>query len=151
MAHLDLLPLADFISALKYWDQSWKIHPILVNFTAALVPVSIGSDILGRLLRRDSLHNAGWWTILYAAIITPFTVIFGWLFWMPDDNGHTNMTIHKWLGSGLAVVILGLMVWRLSYRRERRPGIAYLLFGLCVVGALIFQGVLGGNQTFSGM
>jgi len=55
------------------------IHPILVNFTAALVPASVGSDIAGRVFRRanaaqcsvvdasicGSYHSltacAGWW------------------------------------------------------------------------------------------
>src|SRR5438045_2678361 len=31
------------------------LHPILVHFTAALVPASLVSDVLGRLLRRQSL------------------------------------------------------------------------------------------------
>lgn len=47
------------------------LHPILVNFTAALVPASFVSDVLGRFLRRESLRSAAWWMLLYAAIITP--------------------------------------------------------------------------------
>src|SRR5438552_9346103 len=31
------------------------LHPILVNFTAALLPTSLLSDVLGRLLRRADL------------------------------------------------------------------------------------------------
>jgi uncharacterized membrane protein len=152
MSHATLFPLAvGFIQALKQWDSAWKIHPILVNFTAALVPISIASDIAGRIWQRDSLRNVGWWTMLYAGIITPFTAIFGWLFWMDDDNGKTGMTIHKWLGTSLAIVLVGMLIWRLSYRRDKWPGFAYLLVGICIVAALIYQGTLGGNQTFSGM
>jgi hypothetical protein len=63
MIYSDFLPLADgILDGLRQWDSAWKIHPILVNFTAALVPVSIGSDIAGRLLHRESLRNVGWWT-----------------------------------------------------------------------------------------
>jgi plastocyanin len=37
-----------------------QIHPILVNFTAALLPLAFLSDVVGRLLQRQSLHNAAW-------------------------------------------------------------------------------------------
>ncbi|HEY1686429.1 MAG TPA: DUF2231 domain-containing protein [Tepidisphaeraceae bacterium] len=146
-------PLADsLIQILKQWDSSWKIHPILVNFTAALVPVSVGSDLIGRALGQEQLRTVGWWTMLYAALITPFTAVFGWLFWMHDDNGVKGMTIHKWLGSGLAIGILGLLIWRIVIRRkEQWPDFLYLFVGICVVALLIYQGSLGGDQTFGQM
>jgi uncharacterized membrane protein len=54
------------------------LHPILVNFTAALVPASVMSDLLGRVLGRPTLSATGWWTMFYAAAITPFTALAGW-------------------------------------------------------------------------
>jgi len=44
---------ASRLQRLEALDQSWKLHPILVNFTAALVPVSVLSDIADRLFHRD--------------------------------------------------------------------------------------------------
>ena len=64
-----------------------SIHPILVNFTAALVPASVGSDIVGRMLRKASLHTAAWWMLVYAAAITPLTVFAGW--WWKQKVGDT--------------------------------------------------------------
>ena len=153
MFHRDLLTLADgVVQGLRQWDSAWKIHPILVNFTAALVPISIASDIAARVLHRESLRAAGWWTMLYAGVITPFTAIFGWLFWMKDDRGVKGMTIHKWLGTSLAVVLILLLAWRIIIHREKQaPSRAYLLIGVCFVAALIYQGMLGGKQTFGGM
>ncbi len=148
----DLVPL---VEQLRAWDQSWKIHPILVNFTAALVPVSIFSDAVGRVFHRASMRTVGQWTMLYAGLITPLTVIFGWLFWMKDDSAPdaiVRMTVHKWLGSGLAVVLLGLLVWRVAIaRKDRWPSFAYLIAGVLVVAAVIVQGTIGGDQTFSAM
>ncbi len=143
---------ASAIGALRHVVSHYKIHPILVNFTAALIPVSLASDFLARLLHRESLRNTGWWTLLYAATITPFTAVSGWLFWMPDDNGLTGMTIHKWLGTCFAVLLVGFLIWRASiYRRGRWPDVLYLLVGLLMIAAVTYQGSLGGNQVFGGM
>ncbi|MDE2038788.1 MAG: DUF2231 domain-containing protein [Elusimicrobia bacterium] len=128
------------------------IHPILVNFTAALVPVSLGSDVLERLTRRGSLRETGWWTMLYAACVTPFTALAGWLFWMKDDVGVHGMAIHKWLGTSLAVLIPALALWRSRFwKADRRPNGLYLGAGLVLLAALILQGHLGGVQVFKDM
>ena len=42
------------------------LHPILVNFTSALMPASIASDAAGRIFRKASLHSAAWWMLIYA-------------------------------------------------------------------------------------
>src|SRR5262249_42323528 len=129
--------------SLHQFVSTYKIHPILVNFTAALIPVSWASDLLGRLFAKPSLRDTGWWTMCYAAIITPLTVLAGWFWWMEDDNGMTGMNIHKWLGTGLAVCLVGLAVWRWWFFKSNRwPSLIYLLIVLCVVGALVYQGNL---------
>jgi hypothetical protein len=46
LANASGLP-ASFWHAVCNWDASWKIHPILVNFTVALLPKSLLSDFLG--------------------------------------------------------------------------------------------------------
>jgi uncharacterized membrane protein len=141
---------ASAYEALQQCVTAYKVHPILVNFTAALIPISVASDILGRVLGKQTLRDTGWWTLCYAAIITPFTAIAGWLFWMENDNGVTGMIIHKWLGTTLAVLLLGLVVWRWwFFNGNRSPSIFYLLVALAVVGAVVYQGHLGGDQSFS--
>jgi uncharacterized membrane protein len=143
---------AGILASLQQFVNATKLHPILVNFTAALVPVSVASDFVGRLFKCESLRQTGWWTLLYATAITPFTAIAGWLFWMPDDNGVAGMTIHKWLGTGLAVLLFGLFAWRWHFqRRKQSPNFAYFFLGAIFVAALAYQGHLGGVQVFSGM
>lgn len=132
--------------------MEFYIHPILVNFTAALVPVSLGSDLLERLTGHADLRATAWWTMLYAACVTPLTALAGWLFWMHDDVGVTGMTIHKWLGTALAVLIPALALWRWrAWKAERRPSALYLAAVLALVAALAFQGHLGGVQVFKNM
>lgn len=131
---------------------SWQnIHPILVNFTAALIPASVFSDALGRLLGRGSLNHVGWWTLLYATAVTPGTVAAGW-FWkksieaaLPPDV----IAVHQWLGISLAAAFVILAVWRGTiHRRGGSPGLAYLLLAALVSAALVYQGHLGGSMTF---
>lgn len=147
-----LLAASTVYETLRQIVSDYKIHPMLVNFTAALVPVSVGSDILGWIFRKQSLRDTGWWTLCFAAVITPFTAIAGLLFWMKDDVGVPGMNIHKWLGISLAAFLVGFALWRWwFFMRNRRPNVFYLLVALAVVGALVYQGHLGGDQSFGSM
>jgi plastocyanin/uncharacterized membrane protein len=128
-----------------------EFHPILVNFTAALLPLALLSDILGRIFRRQSFHHAAWWMVLYAAIITPFTAAAGW--WWKLSQGSALpaklITVHQWLGTAAVLLFLVLAVWRWSiHKRDAAPGVAYLTFALIVVLALVYQGSLGGRMVF---
>jgi uncharacterized membrane protein len=129
------------------------IHPILVNFTAALVPASFGSDVLGKIVRRQSLHAAGFWMLIYAAAITPFTAIAG-LIWkrsVASALPPEQIAMHQWLGISLAVLFLVAGAWRWKlHARDITPGFAYLGFCLLLVVALMYQGALGGQMAFGG-
>jgi uncharacterized membrane protein/plastocyanin len=128
-----------------------QIHPILVNFTAALLPLALLSDLLGRIFRRQSLHDAAWWMVLYAAAITPLTVAAGW--WWKHEVGPDLptklITIHQWLGTAAAVAFVVLGLWRWSiYKQRVQPSFAYLACAFLAVLALIYQGSLGGTMVF---
>jgi uncharacterized membrane protein len=121
------------------------------TFTAALIPVSVFSDLIGKSFRRESLNHAAWWTLLFAAAVTPGTALAGW-FWkrsieaaLPPDI----IAIHQWLGISLAVAFIILAFWRgLLHRRGERPGLAHLVLATLVLVALLYQGHLGGSMTF---
>ena len=141
----DIQILATFFSPIS----PSHIHPILVNFTAALVPASIGSDLLGRLLKKNSLHDAAWWMLLYAAAITPFTAVAG-LLWKPSVEEmlpKRMLMTHQWLGISLATLFIILALWRWSlYSRKTVPTYAYLGFAILVLAGLMYQGDLGGTM-----
>jgi uncharacterized membrane protein len=137
------------LKTLQHFVSAYNVHPMLVNFSAALIPVSVGSDVLARIFGKPSLRDTGWWTLCFAAIITPFTASAGWLLWSHDDDGVLGMTIHKWLGTSLAVLLLGLVLWRWSlFKSTSNPSLLYLLIASMVVGAVFYQGHLGGKQSF---
>lgn len=124
-----------------------ELHPILVNFTAALLPLALLSDLLGRFFKRSTLHSTAAWMVLYAAIITPLTGLAGW-WWKSQTAGAlpANLIIvHQWFGTSLVVVFAGLAAWRW---RMQKPTIAYLVCTSIVVLALIYQGSLGGAMVF---
>jgi uncharacterized membrane protein len=133
-------------------EIAWHhLHPILVNFTAALVPASVGSDLLGRLMRRNSLTSAAWWMILYAAIATPGTALVGWMWKRQVEAGLPAETIlrHQWVGVGLAIALILMAAWRGAiYAREQSPGVVYFLAAFCLLAALIYEGNLGGSMVF---
>ena len=127
------------------------VHPILVNFTAALIPASVGSDVVGRLLRKASPHTAAWWMLVYAAAITPLTALAGW--WWKQGVGDTlppNLILgHERLGFGLVFAFLALAIWRyVAHRKQEVPGMAYLFFGSVVAVLLVVQGTIGGAMLF---
>ena len=131
--------------------SSQDVHPILVNFTAALVPASIGSDALGKCFRKQSLTHAAWWMLVYAAAITPFTVLAGWI-WKRSVGPMLPpplITIHQWLGTSLAALFLALAAWRFTiHSNDRTPTIPYFVLALIILAALVYQGSLGGKMAF---
>src|SRR5687768_17090787 len=99
---------------------SWEhLHPILVNFTAALIPASVFSDLLGKLLWRDSLKHAAWWTLLCAAALTPRTALSGWFWKRSIEAALTRelIAVPEWLGIWLVFAFPVLLVWRWSFHR----------------------------------
>ena len=127
------------------------IHPILVNFTAALVPSSLGSDVLGRITRRRSFGHAAWWMLFYAVLITPLTAVAGlrWKHSVADSVPPALLHTHQWLGITLALLFLLLGFWRRRIHvRGCAPGAGYLTCLLSVVVLLAYQGSLGGGMLF---
>ena len=127
------------------------LHPILVNFTAALVPASVFSDLAGRILRKPRLHAAAWWMLVYAAAISPLTALAGlwWKHSLGDVLPPDLILEHQVLGIALAIAVIVMAVWRYAiYRKEKVPGWGYLVTGISAVLLLLIQGNLGGAMMF---
>ncbi len=135
----------------KFPSGPHELHPILVNFTAALLPLALLSELLGIVLGRRSLHNAGWWMTLYAALITPLTAAAGW--WWKHQAGPDLpariITVHQWLGTLAVVLFVAWAAWRWSFEKaDKRPSHGYLVILAIVVLAVVYQGSLGGQMVF---
>lgn len=127
------------------------VHPILVNFTAGLVPASLASDLLGRWTGKRSLHHTGWWSILYATLITPLTAIAGlmWKHSVEEFVPREALSLHQWLGMVLVGALIVLAYWRgRIHRRRDVPNVLYFAAAFIVVAALAAQGHVGGKLVF---
>lgn len=130
----------------------WRhLHPILVNFSAALIPASFGSDLLGIITRRVSFSHAAWWMLLYASLITPLTATAGWFWKRQIEAGLPADVIsqHQWIGISLVFAFITLAVWRgVLHSRDQKPGVLYLLIAASAVAGLMYEGNLGGRMVF---
>ena len=134
-----------YISLPISWDH---IHPVLVHFTTALLPVSFVSDIAGKFGGRPTLTAAGWWSLFYGAVATPLTALAGWMWAADSANTGRLLFTHKWLGLSLVVAFSGMAIWRgRLFILSRAPGAIYFLAAAAVNAALLYQGYLGGKMT----
>jgi uncharacterized membrane protein len=127
------------------------LHPILVNFTAALFPASVGSDLLSRLSNRRSLGHAAWWMVLFAAVVTPLTVVAG-LYWRREVGQFLSpelINTHQWFGISISVLFVLIAWWRgRLHAQDENPGLLYFCVVTLVALALVYQGTLGGMMVF---
>lgn len=150
------------------------IHPNLVHLTLGLFIIAIAFDIVGVLYpfdrvvfkflaipaTRSNFFDVGWYNMLAAAIVTFFTVAFGFYEIMlvgstPDIKsawGLGAMETMLWHGVGgvlLLAAIVGMTVWR-GFQRyvwrsdtSRQVQWRYLLVGLVIMFVMYLHGTLG--------
>ncbi len=126
------------------------LHPIFVHFPVALLPVLITFDLLGRMTGNKSLGHAGYWSLLAATALAPFSALTGWL-WLRNMGPMPGnlMTVHQWLGTAIPVVLLPFAIWRYRiYSRSEVPSWRFLAAMSLVVVAITLQGHIGGMMTF---
>ena len=150
------------------------IHPNLVHLTLGLFIAAIAFDIVGVFFplekpvfkflaipaTRSNFFDVGWYNMLASAVITFFTVGFGFyeiLLASPDSNvksawGLEAMETMLWHGVGdvfLLALIVGMTIWRgfqrFLWRKDmaRQVDWGYLLAGLGIFGIMFVHGTLG--------
>jgi uncharacterized membrane protein len=131
------------------------LHPAFVHFPIALVVFSFIADVLGRLFNRPSLRWAGFWSLIGALVFGAITAATGY-YDMTRTRGVLGDTFryvdfHEDVGFILvgAVVVLTAWRWFVYARKDRSPGIPYLIAALLVMGLVLFQGWYGGEMVYS--
>lgn len=132
------------------------LHGILVSFALALIPISLASELAGKLRGSQEMRIVAWWTLVYAAIATPLAALAGWMWirMVPDARllGGDLLLRHMWTGATMTVLLIALVLWRgWAYHRERAPGIAYLVILGILAAGTVYQGNWGRAVAFGEM
>ncbi len=89
--------------------------------------------------------------LLYAALVTPLTVLAGWLWKLSMEDATTTQVlfVHQWLGTSLAAGFVLLAIWRGTlYVRGQSPRVSYFALASLTMLLLTYQGHLGGGMSF---
>jgi uncharacterized membrane protein len=152
------------------------IHPNLVHFTIGLFIIGIVFDVAGTLFPlerpilkyfgftalRSGFYDVGWYNLLGAAVMTPFTVAMGFFELVlanppAGEKSHwglsagSTMILHGLGGIFLLAAIIALTVWRGLQRyhwrsnKVRQVQWLYLLAAIAVIAIMYLQGTLGGQ------
>jgi uncharacterized membrane protein len=125
-----------------------ELHPAMVHFPIALLPVAVGVDALGRATSNDGLLEAGRRGIAVAAVSAALAGVAGLIAQEAsrfDRQGRQLLVTHRTLNLGL----IGLTGW-LALRRARRdrPSLAYLMAGAAGIGVMTYSAYLGGHMVY---
>lgn len=125
-----------------------EVHPSLVHFPLALLPLSVGADLLGRLSGSEKLCELGRETMPLAAASALVAGVAGFMAQSEVNvEGESLKTLqtHRTMNIGL-VAVAGAMA---AYRAKReRPSAGYLALGLAGVAALTYSAYLGGSMVY---
>lgn len=125
-----------------------ELHPSLVHFPLALVPVSLFLDGLGALLGKPAWRRSAGRLMPIAAATSALTATSGMVAQgavrIPAD-AHPTLVTHRNLNLGLVALITALAVVR---TRSDAPGPGYFLAGLAGVVAMNYTAYLGGKLVY---
>jgi uncharacterized membrane protein len=132
-----------------------NFHPQFVHFPIALFSAGLLCDLLGSVLKRESLRNAGWWCQVLGmagiagAIVTGLhaesTVVH-------DEASHGIMETHERLAFAAAGIFALLFVWRSCKKTllPKRPllWVIYFVVGAVALGVVFYTAHLGGRLVY---
>ncbi|HEX6792221.1 MAG TPA: DUF2231 domain-containing protein [Casimicrobiaceae bacterium] len=125
-----------------------EVHPSLTHFPLALFPLSIVSDLIGRLTGNRFLMHVGKTVMPVAAVSGVATAAAGLVAQAAvetDGRAHDLLVTHRNLNAAL-VVATGLMA--LLRSRRETPGIGYLAAGIGGIVAMNYTAYLGGTMVY---
>lgn len=125
-----------------------EVHPALVHFPIALLPVSLAADALGRATGSQSLLDMGRRTMPLAAASAALAGVFGLIAQEavnPDDHTMEQLITHRNLNLGV-MALTAVMAAKRS--RRRKPGLGYLAAGLAGMATMTYSAYLGGHMVY---
>jgi uncharacterized membrane protein len=124
-----------------------EMHPALVHFPIALLPLSLGADALGRITGDYALLEMGRRTMPLAAAGAVTAAAFGLIAQEAvhaEGQAHDLLVTHRTLNAGLVGITTAMAVNRV---RRHRPSLGYLAVGLAALGAMGYSAYVGGRMS----
>lgn len=132
-----------------------NIHPLLVHFPIALLPVGLALDLLGFYLKRDSLRQAGWFCLLIGIMGAFGAAVSGIVsegVVGHNELSHNVMSVHK----NTTLISLGIFLLMFIWRTKSSKSIGkaawklsvYSIIGIIASGIMFYGGYQGGRLVY---
>jgi uncharacterized membrane protein len=130
-----------------------NVHMVVVHFPIALLPISLGCDLVGWLFGSRELNAAGRWT-LWLGTVAAGVAVWSGIEGADDvhpyvtDAAEALMASHMTLQLGTLGAALGLSLWRLVAPSLARARVVYVLLAAGMIVNMIVASDLGGQMVY---
>ena len=125
-----------------------EIHPSIVHYPLALLPVAVGADLLARVTGSETLADVGRTLMPLAAASAAVAAVTGLIAQeevQPDAEAQALLVTHRNLNVSVVTLSAVLAAWR--WRRREASG-GYLALALAGLGAMGYSAYLGGKMVY---
>ncbi len=125
-----------------------EVHPSVVHFPIALLPVAIGADAIGLATRSRDLLGAGKLGIVAATVGAAVAGVFGFIAQEEvnlEGSAPDVLVTHRTLNVMALGAMTAMATWRVT---RKRPTLGYLLGGAALLGAVSYSAYLGGKLVY---
>lgn len=122
-----------------------EMHPAIVHFPVAFLPVAVGADFLGRVTDSPALNSFARSAMVVGAVGAVAAGVTGLIAGEEvnvEGESRDMLMTHRNLNFLATLVLGGMAVWRF---RRARPSAAYLAVGGVATAVLGYTAYLGGS------
>lgn len=132
------------------------IHPAVVHFPIALLPMAFLLEAVGHFAKRDELRKAAIWLLVVGVVTTWLAVLTG--YWeqehasqtVRESQGLELLQLHARIAYFVAVLWSGLLLGRIYLERPEMERWRTLWLAFALLGCLFtfFMAYLGGRMVY---